>query len=56
MPFPDGKTQEFNGKAGDVTYNAGTTHLPENTGDKAFEVIVIELKGKAAKAAPAAKK
>src|ERR1700739_5037937 len=45
--FPDGKTQEFNGKAGDVMYNAATTHLPENTGDKAFDVIVIELKGKA---------
>jgi len=54
--FPDGKTQEFNGKAGDVMYNAATTHLPENTGDKAFDVIVIELKGKAAKAAPETKK
>lgn len=54
--FPDGKTQEFNGKAGDVMYNAATTHLPENTGDKAFDVVVIELKGKAAKAAPATKK
>ena len=53
--FPDGKTQEFTSKAGDVMYNAATTHLPENTGDKPFDVIVIELKGKAAKAAAAPK-
>jgi quercetin dioxygenase-like cupin family protein len=53
--FPDGKTQDFAAKPGDVQYNAATTHLPENTGDQAFDVIVIELKGKAArphKAAP----
>ena len=54
--FPDGKTQEFTAKAGDAMYNAATTHLPENTGDKAFDVIVIELKAKAAKAGPAPKK
>jgi beta-alanine degradation protein BauB len=54
--FPDGKTQEFSVKAGDAQYNAATTHLPENTGDQPLDVIVIELKGKAAKpAAPAAK-
>jgi mannose-6-phosphate isomerase-like protein (cupin superfamily) len=54
--FPDGKTQEFSAKAGDAQYNAATTHLPENTGDQPLDVIVIELKGKAAKpAAPAAK-
>ena len=54
--FPDGKTQEFTAKAGDVMYSAATTHLPENTGDKAFDVVVIELKGKTAKASPAPKK
>ncbi len=47
--FPDGKTQDFSSKSGDVQYNAATTHLPENTGDQAFDVIVIELKGKHAK-------
>ena len=49
--FPDGKTQEFKSKAGDAQYNAAGEHLPENTGDQPLDVIVIELKGKAAKAA-----
>ena len=44
--FPDGKSQEFNRKAGDVIFNEATIHLPENTGDKSFDVLVIELKGK----------
>ena len=44
--FPDGKSEDFNGKAGDVTWNKATVHLPENTGDKDFDVVVIELKGK----------
>ena len=52
--FPDGKTQDINGKAGDVIYGAAVTHSPENTSDQPFDVIVVELKGKAA-AAPAKK-
>jgi hypothetical protein len=32
------------------------THLPENTGDQPLDLIVIELKGKSAKAAKAAAK
>ena len=44
--FPDGKTQAFNVKAGDSQYDAATTHLPENMGDKGMDVIVIELKSK----------
>ena len=44
--FPDGKSQDFDRKAGDVMSNDATVHLPENTGDKAFDVVVIELKGK----------
>ena len=44
--FPDGKTQDFNGKAGDVISDTAKVHLPENTGDKAFDVVVVELKGK----------
>jgi quercetin dioxygenase-like cupin family protein len=46
--FPDGKSQDFTGKAGDVIWNDPTVHLPENTGDKAFDVVVVELKGKSA--------
>ena len=49
--FPDGKTEEFSAKAGDARYHAATTHLPENTGDQPFDVIVVELKGRATKSA-----
>jgi len=44
--FPDGKSQDFNRKAGDVLWDDAKSHLPENTGDKAFDVVVVELKGK----------
>ena len=44
--FPDGKSEDFNAKAGDVMSNDAKVHLPENTGDKAFDVVVVELKGK----------
>jgi quercetin dioxygenase-like cupin family protein len=47
--FPDGKKTPFNAKAGDSQYDAATTHLPENTGDVGMDVIVVELKGHAAK-------
>ncbi len=47
--FPDGKKAEFNLKAGESQYDAKTIHLPENTGDKAMDAIVIELKSKPAK-------
>ena len=49
--YPDGKTRSFAVKAGDAQYEAATIHLPENTGDKGMDVIVVELKGNAAKAA-----
>ncbi len=56
--FPDGKTQNANGKAGEAQYTPAVTHLPENMGDKPFEVIIVEMKGKSAASAskPAAKK
>jgi quercetin dioxygenase-like cupin family protein len=49
--YPDGKTEAFAPKAGGAQYSASTTHLPENTGDNAMDVIVIELKGNAPKQA-----
>src|ERR1022692_1960196 len=49
--YPDGKKQAFTVKAGDAQYGAAEIHLPENTGDKGMDVIVVELKGKAAKPA-----
>lgn len=52
--FPDGKTQNVIVKAGETQYEAAGTHLPENTGDKPFDVIVVELKGGGGGAKPAA--
>ena len=46
--FPDGTTKDINMKAGDAIWSEALAHLPENTGDKAFDVVVIELKDKAA--------
>lgn len=42
--FPDGKTEETTAKAGQVIWTPGQKHQPENTGDKPFEVIQVELK------------
>jgi quercetin dioxygenase-like cupin family protein len=42
--FPDGKSQSFTNKAGEALYEPATIHLPENTGDKGMDVIVVELK------------
>ena len=44
----DGKTQDMTVKAGTTQWNAATKHLPENVGDKPFEVIIVEMKGKPA--------
>ena len=46
--MPDGKTQDVVAKAGTVQWSEPTTHLPENLGDKGFEVIQVELKTKPA--------
>jgi quercetin dioxygenase-like cupin family protein len=51
--MPDGKTVTGDVKAGMVQWEAGVKHLPENTGDKPFELILVELKGKPAAAAKA---
>ncbi len=47
---PDGKTTETHGKAGEVRWRPATTHMVENIGDKPFEGILVELKGKPAAA------
>lgn len=47
---PDGKTQDAPVKAGSVQWTEAGKHLPENIGDKPFELILIELKTKAATA------
>jgi quercetin dioxygenase-like cupin family protein len=48
--LPEGKTVTSDVKAGMVLWDAGGKHLPENLGDKPFEVILVELKGKHAAA------
>jgi quercetin dioxygenase-like cupin family protein len=53
--FPDGKKQDFTGKAGEAQYEAATIHLPENTGDAGMDLIVVELKGHSTKAKSAVK-
>ena len=56
--FPDGKSQDVVSKAGDAAYTPAVTHLPENTSDKPFDVVVIEFKkapGAKAAAHPAKK-
>lgn len=54
---PDGKTQEAQGKAGETQFTPAGVHDPENTGDKPFEAILVELKGaKAAARTKAPKK
>jgi quercetin dioxygenase-like cupin family protein len=42
--MPDGKTQNNSGKSGQALYTPAVVHDPENTGDKPFDAIVIELK------------
>jgi len=42
--FPDGKVEEGTISSGQVMYIDAVEHLPENTGTKPFEVILIELK------------
>ena len=44
--FPKDAAQDFTSKAGQVQWTPATTHLPENTGDQPFEVILVELKSK----------
>jgi quercetin dioxygenase-like cupin family protein len=46
--LPGGKTQDMTVKAGTSQWTAATKHLPENVGDKPFELILVEMKGKAA--------
>ena len=53
--FADGKKQDFAAKAGEAQYEDAVTHLPENTGDNGMDLILVELKGHAAKAKSAMK-
>jgi hypothetical protein len=49
--FPDGKTQDAPAKGGTTMWTPAGKHLPENTGDTPFELVLVEMKTKT----PAAK-
>jgi len=42
--FSDGKSEAVTSKAGETRFTPAIVHLPENVGDKPFEVILVELK------------
>jgi quercetin dioxygenase-like cupin family protein len=42
--FPDGKTEERDITAGQALWTPAIKHQPENIGDSAFEVILVEMK------------
>ena len=44
--LPDGKSEERDVKAGQSVWNLAGKHLPENLGDRPFEVVLIEMKTK----------
>jgi quercetin dioxygenase-like cupin family protein len=44
MTTPDGKSQEMTAKAGAAAWTPAGSHLPQNTGDKRLELILVELK------------
>jgi len=44
--LPDGKVVDATLKAGQAMFTPAGKHLPENVGDKTFEVVLVELKSK----------
>ncbi len=42
--YPDGKTEEWVAKTGVSFWAPATTHLPENSLDAPFELILVEIK------------
>jgi quercetin dioxygenase-like cupin family protein len=44
MTTPDGKSQDVPAKAGGAEWTPAGTHLPQNVGNKSFELVLVELK------------
>jgi hypothetical protein len=42
--YPDGRSEELSGRAGEVRYMEAWEHNPENLTDTPLEVILVELK------------
>ena len=47
ITFPDGKTEEATGKAGETFWRGPTTHAIENIGDTEAHAIAIDVKAAA---------
>jgi hypothetical protein len=43
--LPNGKTVDGSGTAGDAKWGTAGAHKPTNVGDKAFDAVLVELKG-----------
>jgi quercetin dioxygenase-like cupin family protein len=44
MTTPDGKSTDLPQKAGTDAWTAAGSHLPQNVGNKPFELILVEMK------------
>jgi quercetin dioxygenase-like cupin family protein len=44
MTTPDGKSQDMPIKAGATTWTPAGSHLPQNLGNKPFQLVLVELK------------
>ena len=49
MLLGNGKTTMLTGRAGQAEFTPGGVHTPTNVGDRPFEAILVELKGRGAK-------
>ena len=47
--MPDGSTKDMAPKAGSFQWTDAGVHQPESTSDQPFEVLLVEVKGKAGK-------
>ena len=46
MALPGGKTMITTGKVGESVFTPAGIHTPTNLGDKPFDAVLVELKGK----------
>ena len=44
MTTPDGKSQDMPIKAGVTAWTPAGSHLPQNLGDKPFQLVLVEMK------------
>jgi len=47
--YPDGKTEDIKSKAGEARWTKAGKHLPENTSDQPWDLILVELKSRPTK-------